>query len=620
MARVFSLRALPLERFFGADALSQPVILTVMGLLSANRLVTVIADQPDDFVEYVSLVAFMGVIAWAVFTVLGFVVNRIAPHVSLTRAVLVLTTYIATGFSREILLVSAPGSTVTFVTDSTARLATALITSAVMFPLVAGFVGDARRYSESVAEIKSVKSKLATAYEWSEGSLATNRESLIDVVQKQLQKAFAPFIENKLHTAGDVRNRTSELARITESVVKPLSARLTHSTPNYRQSDSEISPVRVSIVSILDLATRTNPFRPGLYIWASVLIDAPVFITTLNWTERFWAIVVLTALGLIHLAARQIFLPIISTMRLRWRIFVVGIVYNVSLLPISVFMFVVLGGTTTALWAAGFSFVLGWVFFGVSAAMSGFALARQFALSEFDKAANLLEWKIARINCQAWVEQRNLATFLHGEVQSLILVAQLRIQRAIDANDDVESVVGEVQDLLRDLPTRIGAPPHSATLEVFSESLRDRWGTFLELHFEFTEETRRTINADSVCLAVAREILTEFVVNAVTHGHADAAHLVLDAKEDRIELRLTNTRVSDGLGNPPATTLDASAKEPIPTRSRFGVGSELVESVLVDKQLTVTPTQYRLYGAIPLVKSEVGENVGNRADSQSAVS
>lgn len=620
MARAFSLRALPLERFFGADALRQPVILTVMGLLSINRLMTVIADQPDDLGEYARQIAIMGFIAWAVFSLLGLAVNHIAPHTSLTRAALVFTTYIATGFSREILLASAPGSTVTFVADPTARLATALITSAVMFPLVAGFVGDARRYSESVAETKSVKTKLAAAHEWSEGSLATNRESLVELVQKQLHKAFAPFIESRVHAAGDVRNRTSELARITQSVVKPLSARLTQSAPNYRQSDSEISPVRVSIVSTLDLATRTNPFRPGLYIWAIVLIDAPVFITTLNWTERFWALVVLTALGLIHLAARHIFLPYISKMRFRWRMFVVGVVYNLSLLPISVFMFVVLGGTTSALWAAGFSFVLGWVFFGVSAAMSGFALARQFALSEFDEAAKLLEWKIARINCQAWIEQRNLATFLHGEVQSLILVAQLRIQRAIDANEDVELVVAEVQDLLRDIPTRIGVPPHGATLELFGESLSDRWGTFIELQFEFTEETRRAINADSICLAVAREILTEFVVNAVTHGRADDVHLALNAKKDRIELRLTNNRVAEEVGDSPATTIDAGDTGAIPKRSRFGVGSELVDSVLLDKQLTVMPTEYRLSGAIPLVKVGVAANTRERTDAQSAVS
>jgi hypothetical protein len=609
MVRALSLSALPVKRIFGADALSQPVILTVMFLLTVNRLVTVLANGPEDLVEYVLGVSAFGIIAWAVFTLLGFVVNRIAPDISLIRIALVLTTYIATGFSREILLINLPGSTVTFITDPSARLATALITSAVLFPLVAGFVGDARRYSASVAETKSVKVQLATALEWSERSLAQGRRALVDVVQKQLRKAFAPFIEGGAGASVAVHNRISELSRITESVIQPLSARLTSSTPNYRLGDAEIPPVKVSMRSVLDIATRTNPFRPGLYIWASVLIDAPVFITVLNWTERLWAIVVIAMLGLIHLAARHMFLPFLAQLRFRWRLFVVGIIYNLSLLPISVFMFVVLGGTPYALWAAGFSFVLGWVFFGISAAMSGFGIARQHALSEFAAAVKLLEWRIARINSQAWVEQRNLATFLHGEVQSLILVAQLKIQRAIDADEHVETVVAGVQELLRDVPSRIGAPSHGATLELFCESLDDRWGSFLALHLEFTDDTRRAINDDPVCLAVTREILTEFVVNAVKHAQAEEVNLVLEVVGDRVELILSNSispTDTTGVANHRSSVSAEAAERP---SARFGVGSHLIESVLIDRQLTTTSVEYRLSGALPLEKFSSTANV-----------
>lgn len=600
MVRGFSQASLSVQRLFGPDALSQPVILTVMFLLTVNRMVTVLANRPEDLVEYISMIASMGVVAWAVFSLLGFVVNRIAPQNSPLRVVLVLLTYIATGFSRELLLMNAPGSTVTFITDTAARFATALITSAVMFPLVAGFVGAARRHSASVANVKSVKARLLAAVEWSDRSLVKNRRALIKVVGNQLQKAFAPFIERKRVASGAANDRLTELEYITEVVVRPISAKLTQSTPSYTASEYEISPTRVTIASTFDIATRTNPFRPGFYIWASILIDAPVFIAVLNWTERFWAIVVLTALGLVHLVARNALVPYLSNLRLRWRLFVVGVVYNLSLLPISVFMFVVLGGTTYALWAAGFSFVLGWVFFGTSAAMNGFKLARQQALDEFDAAAKLLEWKIARINSQAWVEQRNLATFLHGEVQSLILVARLRIQRAIDADDDVESVVAEVQDLLRDVPTRIGIPPQGATLESIRESLNDRWGSFLTLEFECTDETRRAINADSVCLAVTKEVITEFVVNAVKHANASRVSIRLAVGGDRLEIVLSNSRDDESTeGVAGAKSIEGTTNN-IQPPVRLGVGSELLESVLIGKQLLVTPEEYRVTGAIPL--------------------
>jgi anti-sigma regulatory factor (Ser/Thr protein kinase) len=263
-------------------------------------------------------------------------------------------------------------------------------------------------------------------------------------------------------------------------------------------------------------------------------------------------------------------------------------------------MYVVLGGTSYALWAAGFSFVLGWGFFGISAAMSGFGLARQQSLVEFDAAAKLLAWKIARINCQVWVEQRNLATFLHGEVQSLILVAQLQIQRAIDANEDVGKLVASVQDLLRDVPSRIGTPQQGSPLEVFRESLIHRWGSFLALRFEFSDATGRAINDDQVCLAVAREILSEFVVNAVKHAQAEEVNLVLDVAGDRVELTLSNSLSgADALG---VADSRLSMSEGATGRAdvKFGVGFELIESVLLDHAVTITDDEYRLTGAIPL--------------------
>jgi hypothetical protein len=178
MVRAFSQASLSVQRLFGPDALSQPVILTVMFLLTVNRLVTVLATRPEEFLGYMAVVCVMGMVAWIIFSICGFVVNRIAPRVSLTRAVLVIATYVATGFSREIMLIAAPGSTVAFITDQSARLATALITSAVMFTVVANFVGAARSHAASVAEVKRVKAQLAEAIEWSDRALEKTVEHL----------------------------------------------------------------------------------------------------------------------------------------------------------------------------------------------------------------------------------------------------------------------------------------------------------------------------------------------------------------------------------------------------------------------------------------------------------
>ena len=606
MVRASSLSALPVQRLFGADALSQPVVITVLALLTINRLLSVLATGPENLKSFLQILVLPTLFGWLVFSVCALIVDRVATETSLTRVVLVTMTYLATGLGREILLINAPGPPVFFTMDPGARLVTALMTSLVMFPVVAGFVADARRYSASVSRVSGVKAKLGAAIEWSGKSLAESRLALIGSVRSQLETAFAPLINNK--TSVSVRSalgQMSELSRITESVVQPLSSELAQVAPRYEASESDIPPMRVTISSVLDIATRTNPFMPGLYIWASILLDAAMFVTAMNWTERFWALSVLAALGLVHLVARQTITPHLRKFRLRWRLAVVGIVYNISLLPISVFIFVFLGGEVTAVWAAMFNFVLGWVFLGISAAKSGFGVARQNAISEFEIAAERLEWKVARINCQTWIDQRNLATFLHGEVQSLILVAQLRMQHAIDRNLDPTTVVSEVQELLAGIPARIGKPEIGPNLQMFSESLRDRWDTFVEFDFDFSNATRAAIDGDIVCVSVIREIVTEFVVNAVKHGSARRVGITLDADGDGVDVVLCSS--NDATGDSESfgvSSLGGTATKNRP-RGRVGLGSDLLESVMVNRVVTVTEGDYRLTGTIPLERQQI---------------
>jgi len=609
MVRAFSLSALPVQRLFGADALSQPVVITVLALLTTNRLLSVLATGPENLERYLQIFVLPTLSGWVVFSVCALIVNRVAAETSLTRVVLVMVTYLATGLGREILLINAPGPPVFFTLDPGARLVTALMTSLVMFPVVAGFVADARRYSASVTQVSGVKARLSAAVRWSGKSLAESRLALIGSVRSQLETAFAPLINS--NTSVSVRSalgHMSELSRITESVVQPLSSELAQAAPRYKAGESDVPPMRVTVSSVLDIATRTNPFMPGLYIWGSILLDAAMFVTAMNWTERFWALSVLAALGLVHLVARQTITPHLTKFRLRWRLVVVGIVYNISLLPISVFVFIFLGSGATAVWAAGFNFVLGWVFLGISAAKSGFGVARQNAIAEFDIAAKRLEWKVARINCQTWIEQRNLATFLHGEVQSLILVAQLRMQHAIDRKLDPETVISEVQELLTGIPAKIGKPEIGPNLQMFSDSLRDRWGTFLEFDFDYTNATRAAIDGDLVCVAVTREIVTEFVVNAVKHGSARRVGITLDANDDGVDVVLTSSNDAAGDSEPSDVSSRGGTATKNQPRGRVGLGSELLESVMVNRVVTVIEGEYRLTGTIPLERHQTSVN------------
>jgi anti-sigma regulatory factor (Ser/Thr protein kinase) len=99
---------------------------------------------------------------------------------------------------------------------------------------------------------------------------------------------------------------------------------------------------------------------------------------------------------------------------------------------------------------------------------------------------------------------------------------------------------------------------------------------------------------------VAREILAEFVVNAVKHAQAEEVSLVLEVVGDRVELTLSNSNSGADATGVAGSRLSTSDEATGRADVKFGVGFELIESVLLDHAVTITDDEYRLTGAIPL--------------------
>jgi signal transduction histidine kinase len=593
------------HRFSGPDSLSQPVFFTVLFVLTTNRLLTLLAAQTDGFFPLTVAIAPATVATWVIFTACAAITNRVFPQVSVARAALVVLTFVATGVGREMLLIVLPGVPIRATFEPSVRILTALFLSMVMFPVVAALIADVRQYRRSLAEVKMAKLQLQDAIEWSNSALENDRQKLVEGIGRRLRKVFKSVDGPSTNSLAKARVKIERLDDVTKSVLQPLSTRLADDVARYRTIDPELPTTRVRFSKVIEMATRTNPFRPGLYIWASTLVDAPVFLFVLTWPERIWALASLVAFGLVHFVAQKILVPILNERSLPWRIVVTGTIYSVSLLPISVFMFVFLGGTTSALWVGAFSIVLGCLFLVASASKHGFGLERKRLLDEFYETKKQLEWRIARINSQVWVEQRNLAMFLHGEVQSLVQLAQMKIHRAIEKPESLDNVVREVSALLRAIPSQIEKPLRSPRVDDFHGELHDRWGTFLNLDFDVTNESRLAIDRDPIASRVSKEIVSEFVLNSVKHGNASSVAVALSAQNGRLEMTLSSLRNNTSVDTHSDRDSKDAGKRGLPQPARVGLGSQLFDSVILDRRETVTSERYVLTGAIPLDVSRV---------------
>ena len=588
------------HRFSGPDSLNQTVFFTVLFVLTSNRLLTLLATQPEGFFPLTVAIAPATAATWVIYTACAAITNRVFPQLSVGRAALVVLTFVATGVGREILLIVLPGVPIRATFEPSVRIFTALFLSIVMFPVVAALVSDVRQYRRSLAEVKTTKRQLQDAIAWSNSALENDRQKLVEGIGRRLRKVFKPLADRTAKSPTGARERIARLEDLTKSVLQPLSKRLADDVARYRTPDSQFPATRVRFSKVIDTATQTNPFRPGLYIWGSIVVDAPVFLFVLTWPERFWALGSLSAFGLVNIVAQKMLVPILEKSSLQSRIVVTGSVYIVSLLPISVFMFVFLGGTTSALWVGAFSIVFGFLFLVASASKHGFGLERRRLLDEFYETKKRLEWRIARINSEVWVEQRNLAMFLHGEIQSLIQLAQMKIHRAIEKPETLDSVVREVSALLRTIPSQIEKPFRSPRVDELHEELRDRWGTFITLNFDVTDESRLAIDRDPIASRVCKEIVSEFILNSVKHGNASSVSVALSAQNSRLEMTLSSSRHITSVDTHSDRDSKAAEKRVHPQPARVGLGSQLFDSVIVDRRETETASEFTLTGAVPM--------------------
>jgi signal transduction histidine kinase len=244
--------------------------------------------------------------------------------------------------------------------------------------------------------------------------------------------------------------------------------------------------------------------------------------------------------------------------------------------------------------------VFGFLFLVASASKHGFGLERRRLLDEFYETKKRLEWRIARINSEVWVEQRHLAMFLHGEIQSLIQLAQMKIHRAIEKPETLDSVVREVSALLRTIPSQFEKPFRSPRVDELHEELRDRWGTFITLNFDVTDESRLAIDRDPIASRVCKEIVSEFILNSVKHGNASSVSVALSAQNSRLEMTLSSSRHITSVDTHSDRDSKAAEKRVHPQPARVGLGSQLFDSVIVDRRETETASEFTLTGAVPM--------------------
>ena len=214
---------------------------------------------------------------------------------------------------------------------------------------------------------------------------------------------------------------------------------------------------------------------------------------------------------------------------------------------------------------------------------------RRRAMSELEREAEVAheEWLTQRVQQELWAANHRLARQLHGNVQSRLTAAALRLEawaRHPDSTtlppvlDDVTTALGQVMMLLEEQGSVSPTDVEDAVAAMTSV-----WNGVASTSLRFDAGTVAVLSTDPAACESVVEIVRECVGNAIRHGRA--RHLSIEVGP--VDYASVLLRVDDdGRGLPHPT---------IP-----GLGSQLLDQVCLSWERTSQGTGTRVAARVPV--------------------
>jgi signal transduction histidine kinase len=206
-------------------------------------------------------------------------------------------------------------------------------------------------------------------------------------------------------------------------------------------------------------------------------------------------------------------------------------------------------------------------------AISGGVAAAGLAQSQEAAAARAVirrtQWDLRRTRQRLWAQRRRLAMALHGRVQANLTAAGLVLSRAADglaAGQPLDpGVIAQVRQTLVLAAWIDNAPPSPARERL--ASIAAVWAGVLDVALDLRPNAEDALEANRDAADACSAVLREILLNAVRHGGASSADVVVGLDHSTVCVRVRETRP----GPPP----------PAGTKSK-GLGRSLIDSLAVD--------------------------------------
>ncbi len=575
------------NRFSGRRATSQAVVLPVLALFVLSNSFRVSTGESEELYTRISISVGTGIIAWIYFTIFGMVVNKFAPDDSIARRWLIGFLFVSTEAGRATL---SHWFELSQGLDSTSSWLFLVVCGGsnglVMFGLLSIVLNDIDSYQGTYRQLSERRLLLENLISSAELNLAKTREQLVFAVRNSLTHALDRIFATELFGTQKDEDIVDELLKVSDDVVRPISHDLFETPRPVLGQEIPVTPPRVPLSVLFDNGTKYRPIRGRLFFGFCVVLTAPLLLLTSDISVVWLYLLSLIALALcIYLMTKAaVFVSRISALFIR--IIVTSAMYMVMGFAAGVVflsgMFADVEVSVVIILISVLSLFLGWVI----AITEGLRTSRDLLLEELAIANDELEWQQARLQSQAWVEQKNIALVLHNDVQPTLIAGALRYRNEREAGQSRDESLARLRSLVSESINIVLSEQTEISLDELGERLQDRWSGILNITLFVDKKTRTAIAGDPLILRILDDVLSDAMTNTVKYGHAKNVSIRLKSGPSAI---LTLTTIHDG------TPLE-------PGYRPQGLGSKLFDTVTLSWQLRNDPggTGVEMIAVFPL--------------------
>lgn len=428
------------------------------------------------------------------------------------------------------------------------------------------------------AELGLLQTSLSSQVRSRRLELTSQARQLLEPAIWELRKHLADAV-----TRGSVQQAVTEISRITDSMVRPISHRFAKEE-QYGVSQTTEQPVIKTETDAWPSRVTLGTMLPVFFIFtAGVILGGPAFVLVDGPVRGFPA-----AVGLSLIFA---FLTWLLSRALR----------GIEMATIPAF---VLLSALLALIGAGF-YPLNLIFqlspgFGIQtmvfmSQVGGLIfifqliqLRRKLLVERLGSVNETLQGLNTRLRQELWLTQRDIGLLLHGPVQGAFYAAAMKLANTSSVD---ETLIEEIRQDIGSALLKLNSNPalQVTKLEAQLESIIEAWGESLDIEFSAPEALLKQLADDPVGTRVFIEVIREAITNAVKHGAA--TKIVIDLAQTATGglLKIEN----DGLP---------------PNLETKGLGTEMFDEVSSSWTLEPSPAGAQLTLEIALANQRPAES------------